>query len=455
MHLQYNHRLDAKPELADHVNMQGVKQVSDVTSGVLRRLFWFLVICGGLAFTAFNVMKQMQLFLSRPVNVHVDVKLGQTLPFPAVTVCNTNIAKRSVVDMYGLTQELTDTLRYDFQEDDSSTSVPSTSVNEYYMEFGHNAYDSILWCTWGKEACGHANFTHLVTDSGLCFTFNANGESFIRNSGRQYGLKLALWVGAEEFTRSRQKTEGEGFMITIHSADIPPVIAETGMAVSPGSQYLFGLEVQEMDAPDGLANCGRQELKYYPGNYSREACRKECFTDYILKACSCREAYMPGNARLCDADVIVNCIHPKTQEYLHSRRECESNCPETCSYNIFSLKTASGLRVTDEYLSMLANADGSSLAYWRRNFVSVEVYYSSMYYPYIRKQYSYPVLDLICNIGGALGLILGATIVSAVELCDFIVRRIRAYWSLKTRVTDCDTDPKLTKERLSRIMAAE
>ncbi|XP_067667422.1 acid-sensing ion channel 2-like [Haliotis asinina] len=442
--------LVSKPELASHVNMQGLQRVTDATSGVLRRLFWFLVICGGLAFTAFNIMKQMQLFLSRPVNVHVDVKLGQTLPFPAVTVCNTNIAKRSVLDTYGLTEDLTDALSYDFQDDDSSSEVPSINVNKYYMEFGHNVYDSLLWCIWGEEECWPENFTHSVTDSGLCFTFNANGKTFIRNSGRQYGLKLALWVGAEEFTRSRQNTEGEGFMITIHSADIPPVIAETGMAVSPGSQYLFGLEVQEIDAPDGLANCGSQELKYYPGKYSREACRTECFTDYIVDACSCREAYMPGNAKLCDSDVIAYCIYPKTQEYLHSRPDCESNCPQTCSYNTFSLKTSSSLRLTDEYLSTMANETYGTVDYMRRNFVSVEVYHSSMYYPYIRKRYSYPVLDLFCNIGGALGLIVGATIVTVVELCDYTVRRLRTYRSAKTMVTDGNAEPKLTdKETLS------
>ncbi|XP_046358635.2 acid-sensing ion channel 1-like [Haliotis rufescens] len=360
MNSENKHRLYVKPKLADHVSMQGVTQVTDVTSGTLRRSLWFLVICGGVMFTAFNIAKQIQLFVSSPVSVDVDVKLAQTLPFPAVTVCNTNIAKRSFIEMYGITEDLTNELRYDFQDVGLNITrhFGSEKIDHYYTEFSHTIYDSLLWCTWGDATCGFDNFTQTVTESGLCFTFNAQGTAFVRNSGRHYGLKMALDVKSEEFTRSRQNTEGEGFMITIHSPDTPPVITDTGMAVSPGSQYFFGLGMQEMDASEGLDNCGRRKLKYFEGKYSREACRKECFTDYLLKACSCREAYMPGNAKLCESEVVIDCINPSTEQYLLSRPDCESTCPDTCSYNTFTLKTASSLRVTDEYLSTLANETG-------------------------------------------------------------------------------------------------
>lgn len=202
-----------------------------------------------------------------------------------------------------------------------------------------------------------------------------------------------------------------------------------------------------MDASEGLDNCGRRKLKYFEGKYSREACRKECFTDYLLKACSCREAYMPGNAKLCESEVVMDCINPSTDQYLLSRPDCESSCPDTCSYNTFTLKTASSLRLTDEYLSTLANATDDSLEYWRRNFVAIEVYHSSMSYPYIRKRYSYLVLDLFCDIGGALGLVLGASIATVVELCDFTVKRVSAFCSYKRRVRDGVTMPKLTQSR--------
>ncbi|XP_067667424.1 acid-sensing ion channel 1C-like [Haliotis asinina] len=447
----YNEGNDISPpiRLADQMTMQGVKQIADVTSGRLRRCFWLLVVCGGLTFTAFNIAKQIQLYRSLPVNVDIDVKYAPKLQFPTVTLCNLNLFKKSSLEHLNLTGTIKEAFRYDFQSGENSNytnhdlSAAGIDIKSSIYTYGHDIYDSVFKCVWMQQECEVANFTMTETEIGLCFSFNVNGSLSTIGSGRLYGLQLILDARSEEFVRSREYTEGAGFMIAVHSPDIPLLMNDIGMTVTPGSRYFFGVEQATATSPKGLDGCGSKSLKYYNKPYSREACRLECITDYALEQCSCRDMYMPGNAQVCSPLQDLQCLLPAMTRYHSTRFECESSCPQTCSYTSFNVRYSSSLRVTDEYLSTLADVTDDTLEYWRSNYVAVDVYMSSMTYQSMEKRYAYSVLDLFCDIGGALSLILGASIVTAVEVIDFAVLRLCAYWCVNSHATRVDVKPAL------------
>jgi len=49
------------------------------------------------------------------------------------------------------------------------------------------------------------------------------------------------------------------------------------------------------------------------------------------------------------------------------------------------------------------------------------VYFSDLKYTYIEAEYAYSVWALMCDIGGALGLILGSTLLTFCEFADLII----------------------------------
>ena len=53
--------------------------------------------------------------------------------------------------------------------------------------------------------------------------------------------------------------------------------------------------------------------------------------------------------------------------------------------------------------------------------VLVKVFFSELKYTYIEDKEAYTVLALLCDIGGALGLILGSTLLTFCEFTDFLV----------------------------------
>ena len=50
-----------------------------------------------------------------------------------------------------------------------------------------------------------------------------------------------------------------------------------------------------------------------------------------------------------------------------------------------------------------------------------KVFFSELKYVYVESEAAYPALALMCDIGGALGLILGSTLLTFCEFADFLL----------------------------------
>ncbi|XP_046582534.1 acid-sensing ion channel 1-like [Haliotis rubra] len=247
-----------------------------------------------------------------------------------------------------------------------------------------------------------------------------NGSLLARNSGRAHGLRLLLNVQEEEYSRSHDKYFGTGFMVAVHAPEVIPIMSEMGMAVAPGFQHLVDIGVKVVTAHEGIAGCGDRFLKYITGNYSREACKMECEMDFLLNMCNCRDFANPReDFAFCTLQQYSECYIPGRAKYRQTDSSCEAGCPEPCSYTRFTTQHSSS-PLTRNYIAAYTKAKGKTEEYWRRNLVILEMYLSSMTYEHMEKQVGYGILDLFCDIGGALGLLLGASLLTVLEVFDFL-----------------------------------
>lgn len=53
--------------------------------------------------------------------------------------------------------------------------------------------------------------------------------------------------------------------------------------------------------------------------------------------------------------------------------------------------------------------------------MEIKIYYNELLHEEVTTAPAYTILALLCDIGGALGLVLGATIISLFELVDFVI----------------------------------
>lgn len=59
--------------------------------------------------------------------------------------------------------------------------------------------------------------------------------------------------------------------------------------------------------------------------------------------------------------------------------------------------------------------------FFRENFIKVDIFYKDLSFEKVSLQVSFELMSLFSEIGGLLGLLLGASILTLLELFDFIV----------------------------------
>ena len=62
-----------------------------------------------------------------------------------------------------------------------------------------------------------------------------------------------------------------------------------------------------------------------------------------------------------------------------------------------------------------------NLAFYRSNFLQVDLYYEDLQYQVVEEQKAFVIGSLFSEVGGFLGLLLGASIITVCELVDYLL----------------------------------
>ncbi|XP_043237501.1 amiloride-sensitive sodium channel subunit gamma-2-like [Amphibalanus amphitrite] len=113
------------------------------------------------------------------------------------------------------------------------------------LEMGQSLNSLIKSCTFNGRNCLNSEFFGVLStpEYGNCFTFNSNissaadreaGQRVASMVGPNTGLSLVLFVDTNNYMPSTV-SQTRGARVAIHPSDVTPLMAETGMEVSPTS----------------------------------------------------------------------------------------------------------------------------------------------------------------------------------------------------------------------------
>ncbi|XP_070559988.1 acid-sensing ion channel 2-like [Ptychodera flava] len=195
-----------------------------------------------------------------------------------------------------------------------------------------------------------------------------------------------------------------------------PLVSDFGFAVSVGQEVRIGIDVTNitnLTPPHGT--CGEKSLKYYE-KYSRNACRMECSTDFIVKTCGCKMFYMPGNIPICDLETSYYCSRAALAMVANMNNTCE--CPVPCSQLIYKPIMSSAKFTSDIYNSYLEEYFQSPIGHFDKNIARVNIFFQELAVHEVQEVKAYNIFGLLCDIGGSLGLWLGGSILTVIEILD-------------------------------------
>ncbi|XP_032046264.1 acid-sensing ion channel 4 isoform X2 [Aythya fuligula] len=443
-------------EFARRCTLHGIQHVLRHRRYTARNLLWLLAFLGSLGLLVHVYAKCVGLYFQYPHSTQLEEETTRNKTFPAVTFCNLNPARFSRLsghDLYWagellglldgagrpLAPEGTErsTLaalqgKLDLSEEEQSRPF---HLEEFYDRTGHQLDDMLKSCNFSGENCSSRDFTVVYTRYGKCYTFNGDRRNprVTRQGGMGNGLEIMLDIQQEEYLpiwRETNETSFEaGIRVQIHSQDEPPYIHQLGFGVSPGFQTFVSCQEQRLTyLPQPWGNCrasvqGEQTLPGYD-TYSIAACRLQCEKEAVVRSCHCRMVHMPGNESICSPNVYIECAdHTLDAAVEDSQERC--SCPTPCNLTRYG-KEISMVRIPNKGSARyLARKYNKNETYIRENFLVLDIFFEALNYEAIEQKKAYDLAGLLGDIGGQMGLFIGASILTILEILDYIYEVIR------------------------------
>ncbi|NXT90646.1 ASIC1 protein, partial [Anhinga rufa] len=439
---------------ASSSTLHGLSHIFSYERLSLKRVVWALCFLGSLALLALVCTNRIQYYFLYPHVTKLDEVAATRLTFPAVTFCNLNEFRCSRVtknDLYHA-GELLALLnnRYEIPDtqtaDEKQLEILQDKANfrnfkpkpfnmlEFYDRAGHDIREMLLSCFFRGEQCTPEDFKVVFTRYGKCYTFNAGQDGKPRlitmKGGTGNGLEIMLDIQQDEYLPVWGETDETSFeagiKVQIHSQDEPPLIDQLGFGVAPGFQTFVSCQEQRLiylPPPWGDCKAVAGDSEFYD-TYSITACRIDCETRYLVENCNCRMVHMPGDAPYCTPEQYKECADPALDFLVEKDNEycvCEMPCNVTRYGKELSMVKIPS-KASAKYLAKKYN---KSEQYIGENILVLDIFFEALNYETIEQKKAYEVAGLLGDIGGQMGLFIGASILTVLELFDYAYEVIK------------------------------
>ncbi|KAI5635502.1 amiloride-sensitive sodium channel domain-containing protein [Phthorimaea operculella] len=440
--------------------LHGLHYIGEKKLTWFERFFWLVAFTMSFTIALIFIMNIYDKWRQSPMIVSinpVNMPLSE-LPFPAITICNVNQAKKSVAARYKEAGDSVDTKLLESlcsEKDESDAELFEEEDDEganwnYFRQFLINVTqpcgEMLAECTWNSKtmACSDL-FNAQLTDEGLCCTFNAVHRDFMfrnpknlndmnitfpstavdwtpeggyppdsppdgfpwraKGVGTHHGLKLVLDANIAEYYCA--STKSAGFKILLHNPTETPKIANLGEIYGPGVEARVAIQPRIYDAQPGLQGIDvKKRLCFFSSEktllffrtYTIRNCEMECESRQMLDICKCVLYYMPTNERQCE--------------------ECLASCTEIS----FDERMSSG-PLLKPLVKEMANRTGRSTEYFVENMLVVHFYFEDGKFQRFTKGVIFGLTEFLSNTGGLLGLCMGFSMMSLIELLYYCTLR--------------------------------
>ncbi|XP_042857069.1 low-density lipoprotein receptor-related protein-like [Penaeus japonicus] len=299
------------------------------------------------------------------------------------------------------------------------------------QEFAVAPEELVYSCSFDNQPCSHSDFYTWTSDRyGTCYTFNGflhvndTKARTVVHVGPKNGLQLTLNVPVGLPLLSPEK----GMRVVIHSPHILPVPEEEGFNLGPGSSSVSvrRSENQRLGKPHG--ECRKEYEAELPFEYSPLLCDQLCVEGQLRQRCGCFIGLSPVYEALnykpeerCEGKLPTQklCIDRVTRDVIEEKIQCD--CPQACREMKYQTQVASS-KIDDVYYRILSQTrkEVPSMCSNDTELLRLLVYLGSMYYDVIEETPAYTWDTLLSNIGGSLGLFIGVSLVSILEVLEFL-----------------------------------
>ena len=421
-------------EFLDTSTTHGFARIANATCWI-SRIAWMIIVLCLISYLARAVYNLHLRLTSNKINVIVKSKTVSALEFPAITVCdgiphlksvrnNTDVPIRTILQVEQqhmqriLTKEsIHNHTMYNFILKDESGEMP-------LCQFSGEQ------CVFNKHVKGRLPILH----KGQCYTFNQDGSFKQIIQGPTMGVFAVFYLANEaNTTKSIGATSTHGIEVFIHNANGKYPTTTDGILGIPG--HLTRISVKQKiykRLPEPYPDkCVDDNEKGNP-----HECQIKCIALHQIKQCKVisptikqyfknMHAKSLGNmssAPIPTTDEEHDCLGKVVENFAKEHLQCECYMP--CYEKVFDYSISQSKWPHDdnrnEILLLLKSQLGINVTEQQssRHLAAIQVYYSQLQYDEILQLPEYSVDKFLSDLGGLLGLFIGASVFSGI---DFLI----------------------------------
>ena len=215
-----------------------------------------------------------------------------------------------------------------------------------------------------------------------------------------------------------------GLHLILHEPFNTPRINEQSIAIQPGVEAYVSIEkhiVKSLSKPYSDVNCllenESKNFKYKTGarfaKYTYENCMFDCMLYYTVEPCNCTLTIQRNGS--CTMEDAYFCMADLSDSYYS-----KCNCPRPCEETTYSYQLTTLQLPTPQLTAQLRaqNFTFSTQEAIRQNLIVLSIFYPSLHYFATEQVEAFTFDELISNLGGQLGLFLGASLMTMMELLE-------------------------------------
>ncbi|GMS90928.1 hypothetical protein PENTCL1PPCAC_13103, partial [Pristionchus entomophagus] len=270
-------------------------------------------------------------------------------------------------------------------------------TDEQRMEMSYKVEEMILDASYEEKKLNIRDSFTLFNDPSLgnCFTFNHfNSTSLFkaRGPGARYGMHTYIHpIGQNVYIESVKHT------------------------IRPGSEDQLAMKMHRFTRLHGLfSHCAKNKAAaqsfYFSGDYSVDGCFRSCHQDSVYASCGCMDPSYSRKqgVKACKFEQLA-CIDAMSVRRGDPYYWPECKCPQPCQEEEYRYETSKAM----QFESRSTNSSRTSEV--KIFFVMLEVYVNV-------EEWTFPFSEMLGQIGGFAGVLLGICVVFVIELFLLVVR---------------------------------
>lgn len=417
------------------------------TSRISIKILWIIFLLIAISACSYMIAKTISEYLQYEVIAYSEVITELSSEFPAITLCAINPLTTKIAEQY--VKELLDKDNFIDIDLDARHYIDKLSVYayqanlnafsfenaEFQKSLGLNLTEVFLNCHYNDIECNLDEFEwEYDRYLGNCYTFNSgSGKSLYKTSitGPDNGFRLELLLKPSENKYSTKYSEG--LIVFVHNSTIDAQLSPNIKIKSSESTDIMVSRTFVSKQPYPYSDCQdldnlNSELYKYIIKSNKTYIQTDCFDLYyqkkVIEVCNCYNNEYPKlkNVSYCLNENQTRCqidIYDMYRREIND--ECKSLCPLECNSIIYDF-TISSSSYPNKFLYDVFSEKGyiSNITYeeFKSRAIELNVYYNSLTYAKLSESPKTSIVDLFSNIGGTLGLYVGVSLLSLVELFE-------------------------------------